>query len=240
MVNVRHSSRDCMRGAEWEGGRWGNDRCAEPSGTRAWGWHVAWKPWSATGDWGAGSGREGLLEIHAGRLGAGPSCSPGEARSFSTTSTEVCRLYWSPAAPGDHRMSALTERKVGLLLSQVWGRRGRLPPFLPVGTLVLNPVGVPNTCWNKGRQCGWRTQWPETKWSFPILISLVEARAAEHEHWHHLGALLKGQGRAPAKRFKSGREQSDWGRQDGQDGCGESRTCVSTPAVASNMERLPC
>ena len=34
-----------------------NDRCAEPSGTRAWGWHVAWKPSSATGDWGAGSGR---------------------------------------------------------------------------------------------------------------------------------------------------------------------------------------
>ncbi|CAI9174230.1 unnamed protein product [Rangifer tarandus platyrhynchus] len=62
---------------------------------------------------------EGLLEIHAGRLGADPSCSPGEARSFSTTSIEVCRLYLSPAAPRDHQMSALTERKVGLLLSQV-------------------------------------------------------------------------------------------------------------------------
>ena len=28
----------------------------------------------------------------------------------------------------------------------------------------------------------WRTHWPETKGCLPIPISLVEARAAEHEH----------------------------------------------------------
>lgn len=65
---------------------------------------------------------------------------------------EVSRLYLSPAEPRDHHMSALTERKVGLLLSKSGVRVQGVAPSLPVGTLVLNPVGVPSTCRNKGRQ----------------------------------------------------------------------------------------
>ena len=44
---------------------------------------------------------------------------------------EVSRLYLSPAEPRDHHMSALTERKVGLLLSKSGVRVQGVAPSLP-------------------------------------------------------------------------------------------------------------
>ena len=82
------------------------------------------------------------MESHAGRLGVNPSCSLGEAHSFSTTSMEVSRLYLSPAPPRDHDMSVLTERKVGLLLSKSSVRVQGAAPSLPA-------------CWDLGFEpCG--------------------------------------------------------------------------------------
>lgn len=76
---------------------------------------------------------------------------------------EVSRLYLSPAEPRDHHMSALTERKVGLLLSESGVRVQGAAPSLPAcWDLGFEPCGCAQHL-QEQRQCGRRTQWPETK-----------------------------------------------------------------------------
>lgn len=72
---------------------------------------------------------------------------------------------------------------MGLLLSKSGVRvQGAAPSLLPVGTLALNPVGVPSTCRDKEDSAVGGPSGLKQSDVFPSSLAWWRREAAEHEH----------------------------------------------------------